>query len=233
MDIKKLPVELDQSSFAELTPREQTFILDPEVMSDPVAAAVRSGYAQLTAQAKAYTMRKQLMYFILPLHQERLKQLQIAAGISPERIKEEIANIAFANEADYYDTIDVEGDTIKALKDLTRMPERMQRAIKKIEFETLVLPDGTQIQRLIRLELYDKLKALSELAEIFGLKDPRSRNPADNANADQKMVEAMSPEAIEEIERIMVREQKKLRAAASKKRDDQAIPGTAKRIKKE
>lgn len=233
MDLKNLPVEIDNSTFSQLEPREQAFVLHPEVMTNPVKAALDAGYSENTARCHATIKRKQLMYFILPLYNERLKKLEAASGITPERIKDEIANIAFANEADYYDTVDVQGDTIKVLKDITRLPERMQRAIKKVEYETVIMPDGSHVQRLIKIELYDKMKALSELTEIFGLKDPRTRNPADLANEDQAAVEQMSPEAVEEVVAIMEREQKRLKQAASKKRDKQAIPGTAKRINKE
>lgn len=233
MNLKNLPTDFDRAALETLTPREAAFVLDPEVMTDPKAAAIRAGYAPSSARCHAYTWRKQLMYFILPLHQERIKHTQVTTGITPDRIKNEIANIAFANEADYYDTVDVDGDTIKVLKDVTRMPEPMQRAIKKVEFETIVAADGTQFQRLLKIELYDKLKALSELAEIFGLKDPKTRNPDDQLSEEQKFAEGMSSEALDQMAAIMEAEHKRLKAHASKKRDRQALPGIAKRIDKE
>lgn len=226
-----LPVKIDPSLLEQLTPREAAFIMHPNVMTDPRQAARAAGYAETTAEQKSYEMRKQLMYYILPLYEARLAQIP---NVNVERIKDELAPIAFANLTDYYDTVDIgengQGDTIKVLKDIKRMPDHMQRAIKKVEFETIVSPKGDVLQRLVKLELYDKLDALKELAEIFGLKDPRTRKPVEVDDPDEQLLSQLEPEEIESMAQTYEKARNRLKAKASKKRDAQAIPG--KRIEK-
>lgn len=235
MTQKNLPVPADviPSLFEKLTPMEQAFVLHPKVMTDPQQAARDSGYAESTAKLKAYHMRTQLLYYIRPIHEWRMMD----SNVDQKRIIAELNAIAFANETEFYDTIDVDGDTIKVLKDFTRMPEAMQRAIKSIELDTVVVPttnaaDGSQTmvtyQVVKKLQLHDKLAALKELKEISGMADPRFRKPEGLTSEDQDLLQYVPPEELELMNRIYSKAQKAMEAA---KHPINVSPPATKRVK--
>ncbi len=117
--VTTIPPEVIPALFQKLTPKEQAFITHPEVYTNPRKAAQDAGYAESTARLKCYALRTQLMYYIRPIHDWRMAD----SNVNQKRIIEELNAIAFCNEADFYDTIDTEDDTIKVLKDFTRLPE--------------------------------------------------------------------------------------------------------------
>ena len=230
MDKKSLPTTWDDNLFSQLTPREQAFVLHPDVFTDPVAAALAVGYSESTARGKSHIMRHQLMYYILPVHEARMAE----TGVTVDRVKKELSAIAFANEVDYYDVIDIDGETVKVVKDIKRLPEHMQRAIKKIEFKTVLLGENRQYQVLEHIELYDKQSALKELAEILGAKDPRFRRPdAPPGEEETILLEHLEPEELELVTRAYDKAAQRARTASDRKRDVRAIPGeVVKREKK-
>lgn len=219
------PVETLPALFSQLTAREQLFILHPLIMTDVVQAAKDAGYSKSTAESKAYTMRKQLMYYIRPVEDRRLA----AVGSTADRVRAELAAIAYANEANYFDVVDTDTETIRVYKDPTRLPEHMQRAIKSINYETIEWTDkdGTRFseQRISSISLYSKLDALKELAEIHGLHDPRQRQPETPGNEGQQLLDNLAPEELEIITRLYDTAAARAKALANKKRDAQAIPG--------
>lgn len=225
--MKKIPgvpamLPSQQPLFETLTMREQSFIVHPDVFSDPIKAAKEVGYAATTAQAKAHIMRKDLLFFILPLHEARLEK----TGITVDRIKDELAAIAFANEVDYYDTADTDTGTVKYVRDLTRLPPAMQRAIKKINYTNTVMPDGSIIQEVESVELYDKLAALKELAEIYGLHDPRTRKTDEDSDTeDQQIMEHLEPEELDAVTKVLDKAAARAKSLGDKKRDRRAIEG--------
>lgn len=230
-NLPALPDGVVPALFDQLTPREQAFVLHPDTFANPVAAAMDVGYSETTAKGKAHIMRHQLMYFIMPVHEKRMA----TTGVTIERVKDELSAIAFANEADYYDTIDIEtetgAETVKVVKDIKRLPEHMQRAIKKIEFKTIILGDAKTYQILERIELYDKQAALKELAEILGAHDPRFRRPDVPEDEDQTLLEHLEPDELEMITKTYDAAAKRAKAASDRKRDARAIPGEVKRGK--
>lgn len=223
----KLPVPAGAvpALFDQLTPREQAFVMHPDVFTDPVGAAMAVGYSESTAKGKAHVMRHQLMYYIMPLHEARMAE----TGVTIDRVKQELSAIAFANEPDYYDNIDIEtetgAETVKVVKDIKRLPEHMQRAIKKIEFKTIILGDSKTYQVLENIELYDKQSALKELAEILGAHDPRFRRPDAPEDEDMSLLEHLEPEELELVTRAYDRAATRAKAVSDKKRDARALPG--------
>lgn len=228
MSIPKLPALL-QPNFDRLTAREQAFVMHPDVFTNPVKAAMAVGYARTTAQVRSYQMRRELMFYIMPLHEARLEK----TGVTVDRIKDELAAIAFANEADFYDTVDVETEidgqlvveTVKFVRDITRLPEHMQRAVKSVEYETTIDDKGQQTQKLAKVVLYDKLVALKELAEIFGLKDPRFRKPTDESAEQAELLEHLEPEELEALAKIHTTAASRAAKKREKILNKRAIPG--------
>jgi hypothetical protein len=231
--VASVPADVIPALFDKLTPMEQAFILHPQVMTNPQQAARDVGYSETTARTKASYMRKQLFYYIQPIHDWRM----LDANLDQKRIIEELNAIAFCNEADFYDTVDVEGDTIKVLKDFTRLPEMMQRAIKTIELDTVIVPstnadgESTTIsyQVVKKLQLHDKQAALKTLVDISGMADPRFRKPAEGASVDeQELLQYVPADELELMNRIYSKAQKALEAA---KKPIDVSPPPAKRVK--
>lgn len=205
----------------KLTPRERAFIRHPLVTIDPSAAALAVGYSETTSKTYAYRMRKELDFYIQHYENQRMAKI----NVSQERVRQELAAIAFADETDYYDTMDTEsGETIKVLKDPTRLPEHMRRAIKHIQYESITLPGGKQIQSLIGLELYSKLDALKQLAEYMGMKNTKASED-DGDSEERARIAALEPEELEAIASILEKATGRAKKAASTKRDQKAIPG--------
>lgn len=207
--------------FDKLTAREQAFVQHPLVLSDPAQAARDVGYSESFANSKAYIKRKQLMYFIRPEMHKRMAK----SGVTLDRIHEELAAIAFANEADFYERRDsVDGEeTLIVAKDPTLIPEPMQRAIEQINPVSITL-NGVTIP-WVTYVLHDKKPALKMLAEMLGGFDPRSREPADSVERRRQaeLFEFMKPDEIEMIVKIYQRAEKRQKAAAT---DAEVIEGT-------
>ncbi len=222
-DIIADPLMLDQ-----LTERQRAFIHHPDVVKNPEKAAIEVGYSENTARCHAHMMKKQLLYYINPINAKRAQQ----AGVTPERIRDEIGIIAHAKITDYFDTIDVKGDTVKVYVDPTLLPDHMQRAIKEITFDTIVDSTGNETQVVKHIALFDKSQALRELAEILGLKDAKMRHPDGNIQEEQAaLLEHLEPKELDLIQRLYQRAAKRAKAAADRQRDATAIPGSARLIK--
>lgn len=223
---QQLPTTWDPALFNELTPMEQAFVLHPEAFTAPVKAAMEVGYSKSTAKSKAHVMRKQLMHFIAPKHEARLEKAGVA---TIERICDELEAIAFAREVDYYDTIDVDGETVKVLKDVTRLPEHMKRAIKSVTFTTIESMGADNktftYQRLTGIELHDKLSALKELAEIRGGHDPRLRKLPGETADDNELLQHLTDKELEMVEKLYTR------AAQRRDKEKKAQPIQARVVK--
>lgn len=215
----KALVELgfDLPLFKELTSREQMFVMHPMVLSDPVQAAKDVGYADTTAVSRAHQMRHQLLYFIKPLAAKRAEQQEV----SFERLVYELKCVAYAKLSDYLDTVDTLGDTIKVYKDVTRLPDHLQRAVKSVEFESIIMPDGTQFQKVSKIELHDRLAALKQLRELTGADGTR---PPDR-DFEQELSEHLEPSELEAVNKMYLNAAKRAKATADKLRDRQALPG--------
>lgn len=220
-------ITCDNPLFERLTERQQRFVMHPNVSHDPVQAAIDVGYTATTARVRAHIMRKQLLFYIRPIEAKRNAQL----GVTVETIRDELVNIAHANIADYYDVVDVDGDTIKVYKDPSLLPVSMQKAIKAIDYDNIIDSEGNATQMIRSITLYDKHSALRELAEIMGMKDQKLRAPEGNVQEEQaELLELLEPKELEIVQRLYQRAANRLSNAASAKRDREAIPGTARRI---
>lgn len=223
-----LPDTIDRGQFDKLTPREQLFVQHPQVMSHAVTAAIESGYAKGAALSKAYSMRKQLMYYIHELAKHRMEE----RGIDLKRVERELGAVAFAREVDYYEKTDTEDDTILVAKDPTLLPEEMKIAIRSIHTENVMDAEGKGFQ-LISYVLHDKIPALKMLAEMLGGFDPKNRAPGDaeTRRRQAELFDYMSPEDLRTVERIYAAAAvKQSKAMKDKIADKEALRGEAKTI---
>lgn len=223
-----LPDTIDRTAFDRLTPREQAFVMHPEVLKSALKAAVEVGYSEWTAKSRSSIMRRQLMYYIRAITDARLAE----KGVDLGRIERELGAIAFAREVDYYDKIDVDGETIVVAKDPMLLPDEQKAAIKSIHTENMFNSSGQQVQ-LLSIVLHDKLPALKTLAELLGGFDPKNRQPGD-PEARRKQAELfdyMSADDLRTVERIYSEAAaKQAQAMKSKIADKEAIDGEVKTI---
>jgi phage terminase small subunit len=151
----------------ELTQRQRAFVNHPLVLLDPQKAALEAGYSESFAKCHSWSLRKQLKYFI----NQKAQGLGEWISVDAAETLSQLGAVAASNVMNYFEYVDTEGGArLQVRENLKAMPQWMQAAIKKIEFETVVLPDGTQLTVMSKLELHDKMRALDILADIHKLK---------------------------------------------------------------
>jgi hypothetical protein len=209
----------DPALLEHLSPRERAFIQHPLVMSDPVQAAKEVGYAESTA-AKAHDRFRELFYYIQHYNKQRLA----AAGVTQQRIIEELAAIAFADETEYFEAVDTEsGETVKRIKDLTRLPAHMRAALKRVSCGVMT-DAGVVIPNVFSFELHNKVDALKALAEYFGMKLGKGGGPGSETDpAQRQMLEQLPDDELESLNAIYEKAATRTKAVVDKRRDAKAI----------
>lgn len=130
--------------------------------------------------------------------------------VTPERVIQEIAHIAFSQMPDII-KISPLGE---AYFDLDNLSPTMKKSIKSITMDTVMVkgPRGKQPTevRKTKVELYDKLGALTTLAKYFGLlrdkvevSGPGGGPVVVAQEQTREILDNLSPEALEELERAL------------------------------
>jgi hypothetical protein len=215
------PIVLTDPALIEtLTPMERALVQHPLAIVDPRAAARDAGYAEHTLKRAAAKV-KSLRYFVDHYNKQRMEAREITA----ETISRELSEIAFADATAYYETMDTEeGETVKMMRDVLRLPEGMRRAIKSISYSPTFDKDGKPTGGDFTVELYDKMSALRTLAEFYGLAKGAlaPRGAADPMEA--HLLEYLEPEELETLNAIYSKVAERAKNISNKKRDARAIP---------
>jgi hypothetical protein len=217
----------DPPMLDKLTPRERAFVQHPLAVIDPKTAARDCGY---TVDSKEYRntnyqiLSKRLSYYVQHYSQQRMKAAEVTVG----RIIEELAAIAFCDPTEFYDAVDVEGHTVKIMKDVTRLPERMRKAVKDLSYSRYS-PSGEAIEGEFSVELHNKVDALKALAEYFGLKKGDMGKGERSSEEDQQMLENLTPDELEKLNAIYTEAADRAKKVSSRKRDANAIEGKVER----
>lgn len=128
-------------------------------------AALRAGYAEVSAHSQAHDLLKK------PEIKQAINEHLDNVGATAERILLELANIAFADMADYATVEPGGGIRLKAFEE---MPDGATKVIKKLkEKRKLLAADGADeedsgnviLESQIEYEHHDKLKALELLGK--------------------------------------------------------------------
>jgi phage terminase small subunit len=146
---------------AKLTARQRRFV--DEYVADPNAtqAAIRAGYSARTARAIGHeNLTKPDIWAAV---EEERAVLAERAGISRERIVEELKRVGFG---DLRDAVEWGGKsfTLRDSKDLSPDAARAVREVMEIVTED---EDGNRAVRR-SVKMHDKLGALRDLAKILG-----------------------------------------------------------------
>lgn len=130
------------------------------------AAAIEAGYSEKSATAVASRL---LTYAnVQKLIRDLGGELRERALVSKERIAKELSLIAFSDIRKAF-------DTNCNLKDVKSMPSSMARVLSSVEVDELwgLTTDGKeQIGVTKKVKLWDKLKALSALVDLYGYNAP-------------------------------------------------------------
>jgi Terminase small subunit len=218
----------DPPMLDKLTPRERAFVQHPLALLNPKQAAKECGYivdSDKYHNTNYNIIAKRLSYFVQHYAQQRMKVAEVTVG----RIIEELAAIAFCDPTEFYDTVDLDtGYTVKIMKDVTRLPERMRRAIKNLNYTSLDT-SGKTIDGTFSVELHNKIEALKALAEFFGLKKGDMGKGERTTEADQQMLENLTPEELESLNAIYTQAAERTKKVSNRKRDANAIEGKVER----
>lgn len=210
----------------ELTPRQRAFVNHPLVLVDPVKAALDAGYSENYAKPSAWALRKQLRYFI----NQKAYALAEWIDVDAAETLTQLGAIASSNIMEYFEYVDTEGGArLQVKENIKALPRWMQAAIKKIEFETVVLTEANGSERsitvLAKLELHDKMRALDILADIHKLKEV----PAEKRNKDA--LKGMTVDQLQRLEDTMTEITAEVRAQNRAAREREAIDVTPTEVK--
>ena len=133
-------------------------------------AAIRSGYGAKTAEVQASRLLSNAK--VHAAVSEAMQARSRRTGVTAERVVRELAELAFSNIADF---VEVRSDGPVHI-DLTRASRERVAAVHDVILST----SGEGSDKLTRIELFDKLRALDMLARHLGMYpsgESRSRRP--------------------------------------------------------
>jgi phage terminase small subunit len=144
-----------------LNPKQQRFVAEYLIDLNATQAAIRAGYSKKTAKAQGSRLLTHVDV-AAAVASGAQKQLQ-TADLTAARVLEEYRRLAFCDLRAFFD----EHGNMKAIKDLDAeqgaVLAGMEVVIKNAE-----AGDGV-IDRIHKFKVWDKTKALGDLAKYFGL----------------------------------------------------------------
>lgn len=158
------------SSKKELNPKQKLFIAEYLKDKNGKQAAIRAGYSPKTAEVQASRLLS--VAKVKAAVDESLGKLHKKLDISAERIRAELAHIAFADMADHVE-VGTEGEV--RIKSFDEMPEGSSRCISGIKEKKRILGSGEGDGKELILEAtleykhHDKVKALELLGKDQGM----------------------------------------------------------------
>ena len=165
-----------------LTDKQQRFVNEYMVDFNATQAAIRAGYSPDTANRIASQNLSKLD--IQDAIQKRRNQLEESTNITAERVRQEIAKIAFS---DIRNILTVDG----GLKDTSEWDDETASAIASIKsFDVTDRDSGEKMGTNREVKMYDKLAALRDLAKMLGMfeQDNKQKQPEINLNAPTRIV---------------------------------------------
>lgn len=144
-----------------LSPKQALFVVEYLKDLNSTQAAIRAGYAAESAEKNAYRLMG-IEGIKQAIAAGTAKQIE-AAELSAVRVLEEYRRVAFANVQDFHDA---EGN-LKPISELTREQAAALAGVEILK-RNLTAGDGV-MDTVYKIKLWDKLKALQDLAKHFGL----------------------------------------------------------------
>lgn len=158
-----------------LNPKQNTFCCEYLKDHNATQSAIRAKYSQKTASSigERLLRKVEVQAKIVELEDCAAK----AAGLTVDKIINELKNVAFSDIADFIEIDELTG-AVRA-KGFKQMPEGASRAIESIEEDRVISekPDGSQtiVHDKRKFKRYNKVSALQTLLEHA--KDPTGSKP--------------------------------------------------------
>lgn len=154
--------EVEQNN---LTAKQIKFCEEYLIDLNGTQAAIRAGYSKNTAKEIAY--ENLTKPHIVTYLTQRQRELQEATGITPKRVLEEYAKVAFLDLRKFY-TVD---GSLKSIHDLD---DHSAGALAGVEtYEEKIKTDSESEEITLgqtkKIKTYDKVKALDSLGRHLGL----------------------------------------------------------------
>ena len=144
-----------------MTPKQERFVAEYLIDLNAAQAAIRAGYSKKTAKEQAARLLTKANV-AAAVSEGKVKQLR-SADLSATRVLQEISRIAFVSIGCFFD----EKGNLKPLTQLTR-EESACLASMEVVLKKAQSGDGI-VDRVHKIKLWDKLKALEILAKHFAL----------------------------------------------------------------
>ena len=142
----------------KLTPKQERFVAEYLIDLNATQAAIRAKYSEKGAEVRGSELLRNRK--VADAIAEGKKKIANKLEISAERVKLELARIAFTDMKDYVDF----GPAGVTLKELSEMSGDQSRAIAQVEHSFNMEGGGT-----VKFKLHDKLSALDKLGKHFNL----------------------------------------------------------------
>jgi phage terminase small subunit len=151
------------STAGGLNPKQKLFVAEYLKDKNGKQAAIRAGYSPKTAEVQASRLLS--VAKVRTVVDESLEKLHKKLDISAERIREELARIAFADMADHV-SVGTEGEV--RIKPFDEMPEGSSRSISGIKEKRRILSTDsgdTILEATLEYKHHDKVRALELLGK--------------------------------------------------------------------
>lgn len=144
-----------------LTPKQQRFVSEYLIDLNATQAAIRAGYSPKTAQEQSSRLLSHVM--VKAAVAEKTQVALQAIDYSAERVLAEYGKVAFSDVRALFD----EAGNMLPIRDL---PDDVAASIASVEVNkrNLTAGDG-QVDLVLKVRRYDKVKALDSLANYHGL----------------------------------------------------------------
>ena len=156
---------LEARNFRCLTLKQARFVEEYIVDLNVEQAAIRTGYSPKTAEVQASRLLSNAK--VDAAVKQAMQARSRRTGITADRVLIELAELAFANIADF---LQVQRDGSVQI-DLARASRDRAAAVHDVILSTPTGGSGDEVQstKLTQIELFDKLRALEMLARHLGM----------------------------------------------------------------
>jgi phage terminase small subunit len=145
---------------AKFTAKRRAFIDEYMVDRNGAQAAIRAGYSAKTAKEIAYRLMDRPE--IADAIEKRTEKLAKKAGVTAERVIEELAAIGFADIRELYDA---DGNLLP----INQLGDRVAATLSGIEVEVTRGGKGRTPSEVLKVRRYDKVRALELLGRHLKL----------------------------------------------------------------
>ncbi len=152
-----------ESAFSRLKPQHQLFVLEYFKQFNATKAAIAAGYSQNNPSERGSEVLR------IPTIAEAIHEQMDILGVTEDRIKSEISELAYGQDAAEFEGNINEGTTLKDLR----------RAGVNTKFVKAISKSDTKEGCNRKIELHDRLRALELLGKVRAMFTDKVENSGD------------------------------------------------------